>query len=95
MIDRKARNRDALKSLRERGGAGLESAQTRLKEQNRVVNELTRLLKEGPKTVPELSEAAKLPTETVFWQLMALKKYGMVLDGDQDGDYFQYRLSEQ
>jgi predicted Rossmann fold nucleotide-binding protein DprA/Smf involved in DNA uptake len=95
MIDRKAANRDALKRLRERGRAGLEAAQARLKEQTRIVNELTRLLKEGPKTVPELSEAARLPTETVFWQLMALKKYGKVLEGDQDGDYLQYRLSEQ
>lgn len=92
MIDLKTRNREALKAFREQRGAETEAAQAKLKEQVKIVNELTRLLKEGPQTVPALSAASGLPTQTVFWHLMTLKKYGKVVDADQDGDYFQYRL---
>ena len=93
MTDVKSRNRDALKLLRERRGAQVEAAQARLKEQIRVENEIARLLKGGGVTVPSLAEATGLPTQTIFWHLTALKKYGKVVEGEQEGDYFQYRLS--
>jgi DNA-binding transcriptional ArsR family regulator len=93
-IDLKARNKEALKALREQRAPETEAAQARLKEQVKTVNEITRALKEGPRTVPALSEATGLPTQTVFWHLMSLKKYGKVAEGEQDGDYFQYRLSD-
>ncbi len=92
MIDLKARNREALKSLREQRSAQTEAVQTRLKQQMKVEKELTRVLREGPKTVPALADATGLSTQTVFWHLMAFKKYGKVVEADQDGDYFQYRL---
>lgn len=91
MTDLKTRNREALKTLREQRAAETEAAQARLKEQVKIVNGITRLLKEGPKTVPALAEATGLPTQRVFWHLIALKKYGKVVEADQEGDYFQYR----
>ncbi len=93
MIDLKARNREALKALREQRPAETEAAQARLKEQVKIVNEITKLLKQGPQTVPAIAEATGLPTQTVFWHVIALKKYGKVVEGDQDGDYFQYNLT--
>lgn len=92
MIDLKARNREALKALREQRGPETEAAQTRLKDQVKTVKAITAALKNGPRTVPALAEATGLPTRTVFWHLMSLKKYGKAAEGDQDGDYFQYRL---
>jgi len=89
------KNREALRALREQRSAELESARARLKEQARVASDLVRLLKEGPRTVPALAEGTGLPTETVFWHLIALKKYGKVVEAEQEGDYFKYRLSEQ
>jgi len=89
----KEKNREALKTLREQRRAALELAQTRLKDQIKTVNELTRILQQGPRTVPALAMEAKLPTATVFWHLIALKKYGKVVEGDQEGNYFQYRLA--
>lgn len=94
-MSRDAKNREALKALRERRGAALEQAQARLKEQTKLFKDLTRLLQEEPRTVPALAEAMKMPTERVFWHLIALKKYGPVVEADQEGDYFRYRLSEQ
>jgi hypothetical protein len=85
-------DRAALKSLRERRGADLEATQAQLKEQIRVNRDLTRLLEAGPKTVPALAEALGMPTDKVFWHLIAMKKYGQIAEGEQDGDYFQYRI---
>jgi predicted transcriptional regulator len=92
MIDRKAGNREALKALREQRPTETEAAQARLKEQTKIEREITRVLKESPKTVPALAEATGLPTQTVFWHLVALKKYGKVAEAEQEGDYFRYRL---
>jgi predicted transcriptional regulator len=92
MIDLKARNREALKALRDQRPTETEAAQARLKEQLKIEREITRVLKDGPKTVPALAEATGFPTETVFWHLVALKKYGKVVEAEQEGDYFQYRL---
>lgn len=95
MIDRKARNREALKALREQRPVETETAQARLKEQVKIEREITRVLKEGPKTVPALAEATGFPTETVFWHLIAMKKYGTAAEAEQEGDYFRYRLTDE
>ncbi|MCF7849466.1 MAG: hypothetical protein K9M45_11505 [Kiritimatiellales bacterium] len=55
------------------------------------------ILKEGSKTVPEVSEALGAPEyETVYW-MMAMRRYGMVEEigrPDIDG-YFKYEFREQ
>jgi DNA-binding transcriptional ArsR family regulator len=92
MTDLKTRNREALTALREQRAAETEAAQARLKEEVKIEREITRVLKEGPKTVPALAEATGLSTRAVFWHLIALRKYGKVAEAEQEGDYFQYRL---
>jgi predicted transcriptional regulator len=95
MIDLKARNREALKALREQRAVETEAVQARLKEQLRIEKEITRVLKEGPKTVPALAEAMGIPSQAVFWHLIALKKYGRVAEAEQEGDYFRYCLTSE
>lgn len=85
-------SRDALKALREERKQRMPALQERLKEQNQTEKALVALLAEGPRTVPELAEASGLPTQTVFWHLMAMRKYGRVADAELDGDYVRYRL---
>ena len=46
----------------------------------------------GPRTVPELSEATGLPAVEALWFVTAMKKYGMVSEGEKDGSYFRYVL---
>lgn len=94
MIDGETRNRDALSRLREERKAQVKAVQSLLKDQIKTTGEITRLLKDGPRTVPSLAETTGLPTQTVFWHLMALKKYGKVAEGDLDDEYYQYRLVE-
>lgn len=84
----------ALKALREERKQQMPALQARLKEQNQTEKALVALLAEGPKTVPELAEASGLPSQTAFWHLMAMKKYGRVADANLDGDYVRYKLAD-
>ena len=95
MIDLKARNREALKALREQRVAETEAAQARLKEQVKIEKEIIRFLKERPMTVPAMAEATGFPTQIVFWHVVALRKYGKVAEAEQEGDYFRYRLASE
>ncbi len=55
---------------------------------------LLNALKEGEKTVPQLSEELKLPKDEVMFQLMSLLKYGFVETGEIDDmdEYFYYKI---
>lgn len=54
------------------------------------------LLRQGPKTIPEIAEALGSPThETLYW-VMALWRYGSLVDSGDPNDegYYRYQLSE-
>ena len=51
-------------------------------------------LKVASKTVPEIAKETGLPPHEVFWHLMAMKKYGKLVEGQQRDDYFEYALAE-
>jgi predicted transcriptional regulator len=59
-----------------------------------MIKSIKGLLKEGSRTVPEISEAVAIPTSEVLWCVMSLKKYGLVVEGEQDGAYFRYGLAD-
>lgn len=52
-------------------------------------------LKEGSKTVPQLSKDLEISTEECMYQLMSLLKYGYVKTGEIDDmdEYFYYELN--
>jgi predicted transcriptional regulator len=83
-----------LKTLRESRREVVERVRSHVKEQNRIEKQIAEALKDAPKTVPEVSQNTGLPTETVLWVLMALKKYGKVIEGQQKDSYFTYGLKE-
>lgn len=51
-------------------------------------------LKEGPKTIPQLVEEMKLPTDVVTYYVMSLRKFGDIAVGDLDenDEYYSYEL---
>lgn len=87
-----AKDKDKLKQLREERKAYIQKAKEMIKEQNKIVKKIKEQLGEGPKTVPEISRQTDLPTWEVMWFIASMKKYGMVAEGDKDGDYFKYEL---
>ncbi|MBE0650076.1 MAG: hypothetical protein IH595_04460 [Bacteroidales bacterium] len=67
-----------------------------LKYFTKTKNQLIKVLKEGEKTIPQLSEILGLPTDEVMFQLMSLLKYGNVQAADMDDrdEYFYYKLKD-
>ena len=65
-----------------------------LKYFTRTKKQLLNALKEGDKTIPQLSEELKLPGNEVVFQLMSLLKYGFVETGEIDDmdEYFYYKI---
>lgn len=83
-----------LKQLREQHKATVERTQEVVKEQRVFRSKLTKCLKEGPMTVPELAAATGAPTHEILWHLTGMKKYDLVDEVEQAGEYFKYALRE-
>ncbi|MBN2056691.1 hypothetical protein JW905_17320 [bacterium] len=86
--------RKGIAVLRERLGGVSETSMAHLKEQTRIHKLIRDTLGSGPKTIPQIAVATALPVEKVVWHLMALRRYGQIVEEDQVGDYFRYRLKE-
>ena len=97
MTDRKkAKQRSQmLKELREEHKETVASTQERLKNQKKIYREINKVIKDGPKTVPEIAEAVGLETHFVLWNLTVLKKYGNVFEAGMSGEYFLYGFTEE
>jgi DNA-binding IclR family transcriptional regulator len=54
------------------------------------------LLQEGPMTVPDLAEALGHPSHEVMRWVMAMRRYGTIVEMPKNraDDYYQYRLTE-
>jgi len=78
--------------LRDRVGGVSKDLQASVKEQGRIRKLLRGALAGGPRTVPELGAQCELPPATVLWHLMAMRRYGEVVEAGEAGDYVRYAL---
>ena len=92
MVDEKKKGINVLK---ERMGGMKEDLKNWIKEQNQIQKGIKEALKGKEMTIPELSKALNMPSERVIWTLMAMRKYGLVVEVGQEGDYFLYTLAEK
>lgn len=92
--EKKPKEKRPIDILRERHGGMTKELQEYFKEQNKVRKALSEALKKGPRTVPELARDTSLPSERVMWQLMAMKKYGSVVEAGETDDYVVYAYKE-
>ena len=86
---------EILKRLREERKVTVEKTQAYLKEQQAFRKQLRQAMKGGPKTIPEIAEAAQLPSSQVLWHVMSMKKYDLVREVGMDAEYFQYQLAKE
>jgi len=93
MSDQKKSDKEGLKALRQQRKASIERARKAIKAQNQNVKAIREQMKGGGKTIPEIAAGAGLPTDQVLVYVASLKKYGMVIEGSKDGDYFKYELA--
>ena len=80
--------------LRDRRGGVPQALLELTRRQAAIRKQLTKALQDGPKTVPELTAASGFPSHEVFWHLMAMKKYGEIVEGEERDSYFDYALKE-
>ena len=81
--------------LRERRGGVPKALAERNREQARILKQLTAVLENGSKTPPELAEAVGMPIHEVFWYLMGMRKYGEVVEGQEQDGYYEYALKKK
>jgi len=86
---------EMLKQLRAAHAATVEGAQVLLREQKQMQQSICKLIRDDPRTVPEIAAAIGKPTHEVLWFLAALKKYGIVVEAGMCGDYPLYLRAKE
>jgi predicted transcriptional regulator len=86
---------DLLKLLREQHADSIARTQTYYKELRSIQTKIWNLIRDTPKTVPEVASALDIPTQDVLWHLTAMKKYGIVVESGMSGDYPLYQKVEE
>jgi hypothetical protein len=87
-------DKDALKQLRQERKVFIERARKAVKAQNKIIKDIKAQLAGEGATVPAIARALKMKTADVLLYVSALRKYGEVVEGPKDGDYFKYRMAE-
>ncbi len=80
--------------LRERRGGTSEALKEYVKNQNRIKKLLCDALKKGPMTIPQLAAHCQLDPSVLLWHLMAMRRYGEVVEGQEQDGYYSYLLKE-
>ena len=83
---------ETLQALREERKHHIERARKSIKENTKVLKVIREQIATEPMTVPEIARALSMDTAKVLLFVSAMKKYGEVLEGPKDGDYFSYGL---
>ena len=91
--EKKKIDKEALKQLRQERQASVKHAKETIKTQNQDIKKIKEQLKDGGKTVPQISAAIKMPTSKVLLYVTALRSYGVVAEGAKEEDYFKYELA--
>ncbi len=86
---------ELLKQLREEHAETFQQTQHLLKRQKFVQQEICRVIRENPKTVPEIAEAINMPANEVLWYVASFRKYGLLVEKDMCGDYPLYQKAEE
>jgi hypothetical protein len=93
MSDKKTIDKEGLKRLREQRRIWIENAKKSIKVQNQIIKQIKAQITDAAKTIPDIARATDMPTSQVLRYVAGLKKYGVVVEGEKDGDYFKYRLA--
>jgi len=84
-----------IKIIRKRRGGVRQELLERSRTQTKTRKRIVQALEDGPKTVPEIAKVTAIPGHEVLWKLMGMKKYGLVVEGEQRDGYYEYALKEE
>jgi predicted Rossmann fold nucleotide-binding protein DprA/Smf involved in DNA uptake len=65
-----------------------------LRDEMYLQDRITNLLREGPKTVPEIAAELGNPSHEVMMWVMGMRRYGIIVEMPKEraDDYYRYRL---
>ena len=81
-----------LRKVREERKASVEKATAEWKASNATRKRIAETMKSTPRTVPEIAQLSGVAAHDVLWHVMAMKKFGAVLEVGQEDGYYQYQL---
>ena len=84
---------EALKKLRQDRKVSIDRSRTLIKEQSGSIKKIKEHLQGEGATIPEIADRTGMAAAEVLWFVMALKKYGLVVEGPKKEDYYRYQLS--
>jgi len=88
------KGKNTIAVLREHHGGMSKELKEYFKEQQRIRKVIRGALKERAMTVPQLAAACQLDPQVTMWNLMAMRRYGEVVEGAEQGGYLLYALKE-
>ncbi len=91
----KKQKKEAMKKLRMARKQWIAGASAKIRTHKKAIKLIREQLENEAATIPELSQTTGMPPEKVLWYMATLKKYGEIVEGDKDGSYFKYALSEE
>ncbi len=92
--DKPVKEKTPLALLRERRGGMSDELKAYFAEQQRIRKVFRAALKEGPKSVPELAKAGGIAKSAALWHVMAMRRYGEVVEAAERNGYPLYALKE-
>lgn len=86
---------EMLKELRKEHAMTVKRTQALLRDQKHIQNEICKLLRDNPMTVPDVAEKIGMPSKEVLWYMASFKKYGLIMENGMCGDYPLYQKTEE
>ena len=87
------RTKGTIARYKERHGQASAELLERVRTANHTKAAIRRALADGPMTPPQVAEVAEISSREALWVLIAMRKYGVVAEDGQEGDYVRYALS--
>jgi predicted transcriptional regulator len=89
---RPAKPKRPLEILRERRGGMSKELKEYFNAQQRIRKAIKASLQAGPRTVPQIAGDCGVAPPDVLWHVMAMRRYGEIIDGPEQDGYVLYRL---
>ncbi len=81
-----------LEVLRTRHGGMSKQLKDYFTERQRLKKAITAALAEGPRSVPEIARTCAIASPRAMWHVMAMRRYGEVIEAGERDDYVLYAL---
>jgi predicted transcriptional regulator len=87
--------KESLKKLRETRRSTIERSRQAIKEQNATIKAIMARIGASGATVPQIAADLGMDSSRVLLFVSGLRKFGLVVEGPKEGNYFVYKTTQQ